>query len=268
MAATRTVDGRARAAKNSRWLDRAARFGLVCRGVLYVLIGILALRVSFGSGSREADDSGAISTLADQPFGMVALWLLLVGFVALGLWQLAEAGFGSGALQRAEAAGRVGIYGILAASLGTLLLAGQDVKSGDAQARDFTARIMELPGGQLITGAAGVGVFGLGAYWAYRGVSRRFLRDLHTEQMGSRARSVVSVLGLVGYLARALVAGLAGVFLMHAAIQFDPDEAKGVDATLRSFADTPAGPWLLTAVAVGLLLFAAYCLAEARWRRV
>jgi H+/Cl- antiporter ClcA len=79
---------------------------------------------------------------------------------------------------------------------------------------------------------------------------------------------VVTVLGLVGYLARALVAGLAGVFLVHAAIQFDPDEAKGVDATLRSFADTPAGPWLLTAVAVGLLLFAGYCLAEARWRRV
>jgi hypothetical protein len=79
---------------------------------------------------------------------------------------------------------------------------------------------------------------------------------------------MVGFLGLVGYLARGLIAGLAGLFLVQAAIQYEPDQAKGVDATLRSFADTAAGPWLLAAIAVGLLLFAGYCMAEARYHRV
>jgi hypothetical protein len=269
MAAQRTAGRSVRAAANSRWLDRTARFGLVCRGVLYVVIGILAVQISFGSGGREADESGAIAALATKPFGMVALWLLLGGFVALGLWQLAEAVFSSdGALARVEAAGRVGLYGVLVASLGKLLLAGEEVKSGDAQARDVTAWLLDLPAGQLIIGAVGIGVCGLGIYWAYKGLSRRFLRDLHTERMTRRTRSAVSALGLVGYVARGLIGGLAGVFLVQAAVQYEPDRAKGLDATLRSFADAPLGPWLLTAIAVGLLLFAGYCLAEARWHRV
>lgn len=169
---------------------------------------------------------------------------------------------------RLEAAGRAGLYGILVASLGKLLLAGSDVPSTDTQARDLTARVLGLPAGRLIIGAAGVGVVGLGAYWVYKGIGRRFFRDLRTAQMGSRTRSMVGFLGLVGYLARGLIAGLAGLFLVQAAIQYEPDQAKGVDATLRSFADTAAGPWLLAAIAVGLLLFAGYCMAEARYHRV
>lgn len=260
---------RVRQAAGGRPLDRLARLGLVCRAVLYLLIGALALQVAFGAGSEEADSSGAIETLADQPFGTVTLWLMLVGFAALALWQLTEAVVGTDGIgARVTAAARTGLYGLLGASLATLLLAGDEIKSSDQQTRDLTAMALELPAGQLLVGAIGLGGLGLGCYWLYKGVTRRFFRDLHTEQISPRTRSVVATLGLGGYPARGVVAGLAGVFLVQAAIQYEPDEAKGVDATLRSFADTTAGPWLLVVIAVGLLLFAAYCMCEARWRRV
>jgi hypothetical protein len=263
------VDRQARRVAGNRFLARLARFGLLCRAVLYVLIGTIALQVSFGSGSEEADESGAISTLADQPFGTAVLWLMLIGFGALGLWQLTEAAVGAGGPgERLEAAGRTVVYGVLVASLANLLLAGGEVESGDQHTRDLTAKALDLPAGQLLVGAAGLGVLGLGGYWVYKGVTRRFLRDLHTERMSPRTRSVVTTVGVLGYTARGLVAGLVGVFLGQAAIEYEAEEAKGLDATLRSFADTAIGPWLLTVVAAGLLLLAGYCLCEARWRRV
>jgi hypothetical protein len=267
---TDSADRHVRRAANSRAADWLARFGLVCRGVLYVLIGGIALQISFGTGDREADESGAIATIAEQPFGSVVLWLMLAGFAALALWQLTEAVLGSadGLTGRIEAAARTGAYGVLVASLGNVLLAGGQATGGDQHAQDLTAKALELPAGQLLTGAAGLGVLGLGLYWLYKGLTRRFRRDLHTGAMSPRTRSVVDVLGLVGYTARGLIAGLASVFLLQAAIEYDPDEAKGVDATLRSFADTGFGPWLLTTIALGLLVFAAYCMCEARWRRV
>jgi hypothetical protein len=266
---TNSAVNQVRQAEGGRLLDRLARLGLICRAVLYVLIGALALQIALGDGSEEADSSGAIETLADQPFGTVTLWLMLVGFAALALWQLTEAMVGTDGLgARITAAARTGLYGLLAASLAALLFGGDEIESSDQQARDLTAMVLDLPGGQLLLGVIGLGVFGLGCYWLYKGVMRRFFRDLHAEQISPRTRSVVAILGLVGYAARGVVAGLAGVFLVQAAIQYEPDEAKGVDATLRSFADTTVGPWLLVVIAVGLLLFAAYCMCEARWRRV
>jgi hypothetical protein len=269
MGVTEAAGSQARRVANSRAFDRLARLGLVCRGVLYLLIGSLALQISFGGGGREADESGAIATLAGQPFGTAMLWLMLVGFAALALWQLTEAAIGSGGTtERVEAAARTVVYGVLVASLANLLLAGGGPESGDQHAKDLTATALGLPAGQLLVGAAGLGVLGLGLYWLHKGLTRGFRKDLHTGRMSPRTRSVVTALGVVGFTTRAVIAGLAAVFLVRAAIEYEPEQAKGLDATLRSFADTAAGPWLLTAVALGLLVFAAYCMCEARWRRV
>lgn len=97
---------------------------------------------------------------------------------------------------------------------------------------------------------------------------RRFLRQLDTAAMSHRTKQVATALGVVGGVARGVVFAAAGVFVLVAAVRFDPDEAKGGDATLRSFAQTPAGPWLLVAVAVGLILLGVFSFASARRRRL
>jgi hypothetical protein len=120
----------------------------------------------------------------------------------------------------------------------------------------------------LLVTVAGAGLVLLGGYWVYKAFTGRFLDELRTEEIPDRLRAVVEKLGLVGYLSRGVIAGLAGVFVVRAALTYDPEQAKGIDATLRSLAGTPAGPWLLVAVALGLLLFAGFCLCEARWHRI
>jgi hypothetical protein len=256
--ATELAGRRARRAARSRTWEWLARLGLVCRGLLYLLIGWLALQISFGNESGEADTHGAIGAIAERSFGAALLWLMMVGFAALGLVQLVEAILGSGdAKVRLIAASRFVLYGLLTSSLANLLLTGDRGDSSNQQARDLTVWAMQLPLGRVLVGVIALVIIGAAGYWIYKGVTRKFLEDFHTERMSRRAWSVVKPLGTVGLPIRGVVAALLGVFLGQAAMTFDPDDAKGVDATLRTFADTAVGPWLLTAVAVGVLVFAA-----------
>jgi hypothetical protein len=255
----------ARRAADSPAMQRLAKVGLVCRGVLYGLIGVLALQIAFGGGGREADKNGAIRTVAALPFGAVILWVMVVGFAALTVWQASEAVFGAHKLKdRVEPISRVVVYAFICATLLIMLLAGKS-GSDDQRSQDVTGKLLALPGGQVIVGAIGLGIVALGLYWMRYGVKKEFRKQLRP--MPARARSVMDRLGLAGYLARGVIAALAGVFVIQAAIAFDPDKAGGIDATLRAFAGTPAGPWLLGVVALGLVLFAGYCFGEARWRR-
>jgi Domain of Unknown Function (DUF1206) len=259
----------ARRTANSKTLDRLARLGLLCRAILYALIGVLALQIALGSGGEEADKGGAIKTVAEQPFGTGLLWLMVLGLTALVAWQLWNALVGATkALERFESAARAVVYAIVVVSVLSLLLRGSSGESGDEQSQDFTRSMLELPGGVLLVVAAGAGLVVLGGYWLYQGFTGKFLDELRTTEIPAGLRPVVEKLGLVGYLCRGVIAGVAGVFIVRAALTYDPEQAKGIDATLRSLADTPAGPWLLVAVALGLLLFAGYCLCEARWHRI
>ncbi|RCG26574.1 DUF1206 domain-containing protein [Sphaerisporangium album] len=261
--------GAARQVTNSRTFDRLARFGMACRGVLYALIGILALQIAFGGGGKEADKTGAVRTVAEQPFGTVLLWLLAIGFAALALWQLSEAALGSGmdAKHRIEAAARTVVYALVVGTVLSFLLRGTTGRSTDEQSKDLTAAVMDWPGGRLIVGAVGLGIVALGLYWIYKGWKKKFFEHLNTGQMSPRTRDIVEKLGMIGYAARGVIAAGAGIFAVQSAITYNPDEAKGIDSTLRAFADTPLGPWLLVVVALGLLVFAAFCFCESRWRR-
>ncbi|HEX6074437.1 MAG TPA: DUF1206 domain-containing protein [Micromonosporaceae bacterium] len=258
----------ARAVARSRALRRLARIGLVCRAVLYALIGVLALRIATGSGGREADKTGAVESVAGQPFGVTLLGLMAVGFAAMALWQASVAGSGGrGRAERIEAAIRTALYVLILGSILSVLLWGHG-ESGDQQARDVTANLFDLPAGQALVALVGLAVVALGGYWIYQGITRTFLEDLWLARMSVRARSVATRLGTAGYLARGVVAGLAGGFAVRATVGYQPGQAKGIDATLRALAESPGGPWLLTAVALGLVTFAGYGVCEALWRRV
>ncbi|MFC5813914.1 DUF1206 domain-containing protein [Nonomuraea sp. NPDC050478] len=265
--AGRSAEAAARRAADHPALDRLARVGLACRGVLYALIGVLAVQIALGSGEEEADKGGAITTVAELPFGAVILWVMVVGFVALALWQASEALFShQEKLDRAESAGRTVVYGLIVFTLLSVLLAGR-AASEDEKSQDVTGMLLDLPAGEWIVGAVGLGVIALGVYWVRQGVTKKFREELDLGRMSPRARSVMEKLGMAGYVARGVIAGLAGFLVIQAAITHDPDKAGGIDQALRSFADTPVGPWLLIAVALGLVLFAGYCFGESRWRR-
>lgn len=267
----RSARSAARSTENET-LAAAGRAGFAARGVVYVLIGGLSIRIAVGSGGGRADRQGALHEIAAQPFGKVMLWALVVGFGAMALWRGARAVLSRGPRRKAGMrvldGGRAVFYAFVCWGTATYAAGGGQGSSGNAKSQDWTASALRLPYGRVLVAAAGGLLIGVGGVLAVRAALRRFLRQLDTGSMSHRTRQVVTALGVGGGVARGVVFAAAGTFILVAAIRFDPHEAKGVDATLRSFARTPAGPWLLVAVAIGLVLFGVFSFASARWRRL
>ncbi|MGW3668893.1 DUF1206 domain-containing protein [Streptomyces sp. NPDC005141] len=264
----------ARRAATGSAREGAARAGLAARGVIYALVGVLALRIAFGGSGRQADRGGALQEIASKPFGAALLWALGAGLVGMALWRLSEAVFGGagqdgGAVgKRLMAAARSVFYGFVAYSVLSFAAGSRGSGSSDKQSRDVTAKALGVPGGQWIVGAAGVGLVVAGVWIAARAVMRKYHKHLKLGEMSRRIRRAVDTAGVGGGAARGAVFAAAGVFAVRAAVDYEPDKAKGMDDTLRSFAGTPMGPWLLVCVALGLVLFGLFSFAMARWRRV
>jgi hypothetical protein len=251
-----------------------ARAGLAARGVMYVIIGSIAVQIAFSSSGRQADRTGALHLVGGSRFGAIALWLLVIGFIGLALWRLSEAIYGSPgsdgkkASSRLAALARAVIYAVVAYGVLKYALGIGSPQSSNQQSVDLTATAMKHPGGQAVVVVAGLAFIGGGLYLAYSAWQKHFLKRLRVSQMRARIRRIVEWLGRVGGLARGAISVTAGVFLVIAAVRAQPGQAKGIDSSLRALAATPLGPWLLLVVAIGLIMFGAYSCCEARWRRL
>ncbi|MCW2916604.1 MAG: hypothetical protein JWN52_4672 [Actinomycetia bacterium] len=272
--ASHNVRAVGREAAASRWMRWLARAGLVAHGVNYILIGILAVQIGFGAGGKEADRTGALQAVARHTGGTLVLWLLAVGFAGLTLWRLAEAVYGQAGPQGHKASKRVAslargiFYGFVCVGVVGFLMGTGGQSSSNDQSKDLSAKLMSHPGGRWLILLIGLVVVGAGIVMVVGGVRKKFLERLNLSGLSSRSRRVIETLGTVGVAARGSVFGVLGVFLVVAAVTFDAKKAQGIDGSLRKMATTPLGPWLLIAVALGLVTFGVYSCCEARWRNV
>ncbi|WP_217912755.1 DUF1206 domain-containing protein [Miltoncostaea marina] len=262
----------ARRAAEHPWVERLFRAGLVAKGVLYATMALLALGVALELGGRTTDQAGALRTLAGSPGGAVLTGLLAAGLVGYAAWRLAQAaldtdreGTDAGGLASRAGAAASGVVHLGLAVLAVRLMADAGGGSSGGGERQATAGVLGWTGGRAIVAAAALLVIGVGAYNAWEGLSRRFMRRMRVA--GGRRR-LVERLGAVGYIARGAVFALVGAFLMKAAVEYDPSEAVGIDGALARLARQPYGTALLVAVALGLLAYAATCIAQARYREV
>jgi len=276
-AVLRGANRNARRAGNSQWLDRVARVGFAARGVLYLTVAFLSVSIALGRAGQTADKQGAVKALAETSLGQVLLVVLVVGFAGLGLWQVTEALWGrreehndaKRTGKRGLAAGRALLYLVLSGTAASVLVSGGSSKGGgDQKEHTWTARVLEVSGGRLLVGLAGIAVVAAGVFLLVSGVRRKFEKHLDTASMPTDLHKVARVLGVLGYGARGIVAALAGLLLVKAAVDYDPQQAKGVDGTLRTIADQPYGKILLLLAAAGLAAFGLYSFVEARYRRL
>ena len=197
--------------------------------------------------------------------------ILGVGFAAYALWRLSEAAFGvtgdpNGAGPRLKSLGRAVIYAGFAYLTFTVISGRRASQS--RQQQDLTARAMQHSGGQWLVGIVGLVVVIIGVVLVSEGIRRKFMQYLRTSQMGPRMRRVVTLLGVIGTVARGLVFGLAGVLVIDAAASHKPAQSGGIDKALLTLRDQPFGETLMILAALGLLIFGVYGLCEARWRNV
>jgi hypothetical protein len=265
-------------ASQSKPFEAIARLGLIGKGLIFCIIGVLAIRVATHTGGDTTDKNGALQEVARQPFGELLVVALAVLFAMYAVWRFAEAVVGTdddGVKDWAKRAGYVArgaVYAVLAV-VAIQIAAGSDGSgsggSGGGGGEDaYTARVLEWPLGQWLVGAAGLAVIGAAGWNVWRGVARKFKKSWHTEQMSPREEQFATVVGVIGHLARAVTFALIGFFLVRAAYQYDPEETVGLDGALAKIARADYGPWLLGLTAAGLFAYGLFCFAEARWRDV
>ncbi len=273
-----SIAAKGRRAGQSRWVERLGRAGLVAKGVLYAVVGVLAIDVAVGAREKNADKDGALRAIAAQPYGKVLLAVLALGLVGYAAWRLAQGfldrdGEGERAKGLAKRGGAVarGLWYAALAVLTVSKIVGADSgggSGGGASEDRTTAGVLGLPFGRYLVFAAALGFFAAAAFNGYRAATCNFRKKLETHRMSEAEETAVTGVGILGHLARLVVWSLIGAFLAKAAWQYDPDEAAGLDAALHEVARQPYGGFLLGAVAVGLVAYAVYCFAQARYRDV
>jgi uncharacterized protein DUF1206 len=262
-------------AARSAWARGFARWGLVSRGAMYALVGLLALKVALLGRGQTPDRESAFQAVADEQFGRVLLSAIAVGLAGYALWQLARAVLGGNleggedenVFKRIGYAARGVFYGALFVST-TIIVFGADEGGSKREEDRATAYVLDLPAGQLLVGGVGLAFVAAGLFNLYRGLTGKFREKLKLRKLSDAQDQAYTVIGVVGFVARGVVFSLIGVFLVRAAYQYDPQEAVGIGGALAEVAQASYGPALLGFVAAGLLAFGLYSFVEARYRDV
>jgi hypothetical protein len=244
-------------------MEIAARIGWIARGALYVLIGVLVGRLPSTAG-EHVDKRGAFAELARSPFGGWTLGAVAVGMAGFAVWRLWAAIRGTDEKTNRRlgwVASSVAYAALSVLAFGVLM--GRGSKGG--QEKTLTARVLAWPGGQLIVAAVGLGLLAIAANYVRKGIQESFLHDVDTGAVPDRVRPMVTVVGVAGWLGRALVWALVGWFVVQAAVQRDASEPVGLDETLHKLVGESYGPALLWVACAGMLAFALLCFATATW---
>jgi hypothetical protein len=271
--ATSHAKASASRAADSKPLEYLARGGFICYGIIHLLLAWLSLQVAFGHSGQEGDQNGALKSLAGNGFGKVLLVVIAIGMIGLGIWQAFEAAIGTTGVRGKEAIFERVLSGIRAivyfwlAWTAIKVVTGSDSSSA-AKSQNRSSTVMSSTGGRWLVGLVGLVVIGVGVGLIVNAVTKRFEKRLNTQQMKASVRKSTVRLGQFGYAAKGVAYGIAGVLVVVAAVKFDPDKARGMDAALKTLAGHAYGVWLLALIALGFAAFGIFCFSQAKYRKV
>jgi hypothetical protein len=269
---------------DNKWGERALRFGIGARGFVFLVVAYLVARIAGGALGGSTNDSasgpGAAQAIQQQTGGNVALFLLAVGMLLFAVFCVVDAVRNKGDSDDSEAKvwakrgsslWRAGLYTAFGIFCFVKVFAGSSGgSSGHSNRRQsqWSAEVLRWPAGWFWLGALGVVLFVAAGVQVYRAVTRKFRKHLEEYRMSPRVRSIGTGLGVAGYLGRGGAYALVGWFVLHAAIENDPDKGKGVDGSARMLANSSGGPALLWILAALIFAFGLYLFVEARYRKI
>jgi len=268
---------KARGVATSRWMVLLARLGYAIKGVVYIIIGFLAVQLAAGVGGKTTDQKGALLTISALPFGKFLLVIMVIGLFAFAIWCFIQAIFDTEAKGK-QAKGiiaRVGyaFVGIGYAALGygalqLLMGSGSAGKSSTTNTQDWTATLLKQSSGVALVVIVGLIILGVAFYLYSKAYTAKFQSRLSLGSLNAQTKQVMVGLGRFGYAALGVVFTIIGIFMIVAAVQHNPNDAKGLDSALLELTRQPFGPLLLGIVALGLIAYGLYSFVEARYRRI
>lgn len=259
------------------WVEKLARAGYAAKGIVYGTVGILAVQVALGEGGKTTDSSGALESIANQPFGRFLLIFIAIGLFGYTLWRLIQGIFdpenrktdSKNVVKRIAYIGSGLVYaGLAFQALMLGLQSSSQSQGGGNSTSDWTAKVMEQPFGRWLVALVGAVTIGIGLYRLYRAYKVKFRRKLNLAELDANTEKWIIRISRFGIAARGVIFIIIGFFFLRAFKQYDPNEVKGLDGVLQTLAQQTYGKILLGIVAFGLVAYAIYLLVQARYRRI
>lgn len=264
--------------ESGNWIETLARVGYAAKGVVYVIIGAIAIELARGDGGDAVGPSGAVESMRSQPFGQFLIGAIAAGLLCYAVWRFVQAAKdpenkGSdtkGIVTRiGYVCSGIAYTGVAIEAIRSLVSARSSGGGGEDGVSHWTGKLMGLPFGKWLVVAAGLAMLGAGLYQLYRGYSAEFKKLLKSEEMSETELTWGTRLGRVGFAARGVVYLVIGSFLAIAGWQSNPQQAKGIGGALEYLTQASYGPWLLGTIAVGLIAYGIFSTAVlARYRRI
>lgn len=260
----------------AKWIERLARFGYAAKGLVYIIVGVLAFQAAFNWGGRVTGSQGAFQTIASQPFGQIMLFVVAVGLLGYVVWRFVQAfkdpehnDEGAGAIARRISYFISGlIYGSLAIAALRIAFGGSGSSSGGNSEASATATVMAQPFGRWLVGLVGAAVVAYGFYCFYRAYSTQFRRKLKLYEMSAKEEKWSTRIARFGLTAKGVVSVIIGYFFIQAAKAADASEVRTTEGALQTIQQQPFGAWLMGLVALGLIAYGVHLGVQARYRRI
>lgn len=256
------------------WIEPIARFGYASKGVVYLIVGLLAIPVAFGIGNTSVGTSDALQIIVTQPFGKFLLTVVAVGLVSYSVWRFIQA-FVDPEHQGGNAKRvfpRLG-YAISGMSYASLAVTAIQIIAGAGKLRsswrqDWTALLLAQSFGQLLLAIAGALVMGVGVSFVYIAFTAKFRQRLRLIEMSDVYIKWATGIARFGTTARGVAFSVIGLLLIQSAVQSDPEEVQGLGGALQTLAEEPFSRGLLVVISVGFVAYAIHLLILARYRRI
>jgi hypothetical protein len=255
----------------SDWVDVAVRVGMVAYGIVHLLIGWLALQLALGEQSTQANSTGAMQQLAKQPLGQVLIWLVAIGMFLLVAWRLLDMVVGHREKdgfdlwrKRAVDALKAVLYAAIGVSALSVALGSSGSSKGRSTPEKLSAELMNMPAGPYLVGGVGCAIIAYGAHSVWKGFSDKHAKHLAAEGKTGDAGRAYLMVGKIGYIAKGVAIGVIGGLFVYAAVSHNAEKSGGLDSALQKILQQPMGPFLLGAIAVGIICYGLFCFARAR----
>jgi hypothetical protein len=254
-----------------QWLEKFFRVGLISKGVVYCLLGVLTVLAAVGLREKNASKTDAFNFVYEQPFGKILLIIIalgLFGFVTLRLFQSVKdidhkGDDAKGIVSRVGYAISALIYSSMGVYAGRLALNGSH---GNGDSKQFiVTKVLALPAGVWIVGIAALVIMISGGYQVYKGASKKFMKKI--QLIESTFSNVFRKAGVFGYISRGIVLLVIGYLLLHAALKADPSGVKDTDGAL-SFLQNSFGSFLMGVIALGLAGYGVFMFVKAKYERL
>lgn len=259
--------------ESGRGVVMLARLGYAAKGIVYSVVGVLAVMFVLGEGGGLTDNKGAIQKISAQPFGIALVWLVAAGLLCYAIWNAVRAtldpanvGTDKKGLVKRFGYGLSAVWHVLLAVYAGQLAYGSDASEGSTESS--VAKLMSMPLGQVLVGIVGLVTVGFGLFQIYRAIANKVGDEFDEGQMSEGMKTFACRVARIGIGARGLVFPMIGGSLVLAAFHRQPGQAEGFSDSMRELASQPFGEFLIAFVAAGLLAYGLYLLCVARYATI